>query len=148
MTIILAYWKNIPFWAIWWSRRHKIWRQVSRTGEVADMKFYVKFRHLGESREIFHEIWRQYLGLVCPSRATITYSGWRINFEHVVLVEDRGMFPSQKMLLSVIWQYTNMHLILSKSLCWYAWVAELKYAYWWILNTHSGFAITYVTHCT
>ena len=40
-------------------------------GKVADMKFDVKFRDLGESREIFHKMWRQYLGLVCPSRATI-----------------------------------------------------------------------------
>ena len=54
----LAYWKNIH-------------GKFCDRGKVADMKFDVKFRDLGESREIFHEIWRQYLGLICPSRATI-----------------------------------------------------------------------------
>ena len=39
-------------------------------GKVADIKFDVKFRDSGKSRELFHEIWRQYLGIVCPSRAT------------------------------------------------------------------------------
>ena len=53
--------------------RSEYCRQISRLGKkVADMKFDVKFREFGGKSWIFHEIWRQYLGPVCPSRATIT----------------------------------------------------------------------------